>query len=450
MDNDQVVVFEFKGRKYHLSQMLEFKITFDINSRPSGHVILLENDPSFLNAVSFQHARLHFIRSGEFNPEYNSDIDVEIITCELYQADSAYMYFKLDFECGNEVLNVSNDYCEVSRGTSYDSLQTAIKKASTAYEFEPLVNKSISSLCIDVMKWIHPKNSFWSKITNVVSRSYMSNDYLFYSVVDISNDDKNHFLKVDSIKSVMDGKCDHLFASSPDVYSSDINAMRKIKDEKVRYNYNNISYESDIMKYRDDIFPNISILAVQGGILRQSDSGDSFFNFIKKIENGDGRANEIEKYLKDNGIEIKNVSSYGRFKQVVFGNTMGGDIHKYYSISNAYRNFYLSSYAKKVQLELNNTFGPSIGTKVALVKTVDNSFSNASVGDVFDEYYTDYYFIKSKTVLYNGDFGKKQDGAKPFIKTTFNLISGNIVSESEKIKDNIKSINKLWDSLNET
>lgn len=406
--NELTVLFEVSTIIYTRTSISEFYFENEINKPPYGSFILI--DDGKLDQIGLQSGSngvIYFTNSTDTTAMKRMALPVYLTEVSLIDRKDFITYYRIKWTAGTIDQLIVKPGNVIKQSNSTDALAKVFQNVpgTTVTPFSGTNRPS------DNMNWLTVNKNMWQQLEIISSKSFMSNDYIFWCW-----DDVNNTFRISSINTEFKNNDVNLAIRSFDALNSTNAALQvsnkngiviwKFADYK-KYNTLGSSYKK--------LFPNVAFLGVPTGVIvNGAISSTNFFALLNALND-----TKLTDVLNQTGLGSSTA---------VFGNlqirkhTLNG--HDLYSIADIYRDYKIATYAKSFFCQLYNVVGPQLGSYISIFQTTNSS----ETGMIIDNRFSDRYFIKRKTIYYKGNYTSKAGVAvntpTNYI-TTLELVSDN-------------------------
>lgn len=354
----------------------EFNMSFELNSMPSGHVLLTLNHTTEI-PVGGSYGKMIIQEYGSESKD-NFAFGIYISNLKQSQNTTDSVNVSFDFVVGSKEADLKqvNYACT---GTSSTALKECAKKSELGY-ISRYVEDGKNS---DTMVWRLVNGNFEENMNYIVSRSYIPSDILFWSF-----DELKGKLVISTFETEKASKTRSMMFYSQDALLSTKDAAYKPKAlaGTTIYRYQSMSREDHASQWRAAMFPNLVVDTTTS--TGQKETGDCGGECLEVIMTTAG-ANDLPSGMKP----PKNSSGVYGEPKLAMAFPMNG--HKKYAVADTIRARLLAEYSRIAVVNIYNHFGPPVGSCVYLVA---NSLL-LKQGDLnVDPNYTARYIVMRKEV----------------------------------------------------
>jgi len=418
---------ELQGAVFNNATIVAFAYNNSINQKPSGEFILVDSNSDTLIERSGDFGSIIFSNVTDTTTDKTTILPFIVDDMMRINVSNSNSTYKITWSAGTKETMVLNT--RAVKGSSIDAMVDVAKFFK--YKLVERMSDAKYDKPSDSMIWRYISDDMWDSFERTINRSYLYNDYLYWAF-----DDVNNCVKLSSFKfeDAMEDK--NLFIYSDNAKSSSDTVKTYVDKPKLTiWSYGDSSRQNNIGSNKDKLFPNVAFSGVNNGEMNQAGCQGPCFNSVLK-STGD---NSQDMIMKNTGLTGKN-DVFGKLEVV---RNYPNNTHKMYSLAPTIRKYKLATYGKALYIQLYNTLGPEIGSKVSVVYFgADRKVRGMNV----DTTYTDRYIITEKRVKYTTVTGNMRGNTvakdSTEVSVMLKLVSDHLGTEGfddvSKILDQIK------------
>jgi hypothetical protein len=431
------ILFTIGGNTYKESEFSEFRLTNVLNNAPSGEFVILDQGSNSITGdESGQTGELIFTNTSDNNEEKMSRLQITIDdVIDVSPSNGPNKSYAFTWTAGNaDMLEYKN---AAHTGTSTTVMQAILKAASVHDDIFPYPEQA--KKLSDNMTWRYISEDMWGMLTQTVEHSHLNDDYLYWCWDDVNN---SYNISSFGISDSVDDR--YILMHSEDSVAN-TEAARTVYDNPdfTVWRFDTARKENAVGRVRAKLKPNVSF-SVDDGTKKVGGrfANECFDSTIESMEpkpttREDGTSSSRSAAIKSKS-GFKDGASYAPLQ---VKRHYKNNVHNLYQFAKTYRDYKISTYAKKASVALMNTMGPPLGSKVTLFVPGDDYKIS---GEVLDTKYSDKYIVAAKVIEYNTvqlDHMGRSTPASSNIVTKVILISDNFNGDgTEHIADIIKKV----------
>ena len=426
LDNNglQIMVTFSNGLLFDMGNLLSFYFINTINIKPSGYFRMADYGSKNIQVNNGDFATVLFSNTTD-NPSTAKASGFSILIDEITaeKTDGPNTMYLIKFSVCNKEQLVKKTVAY--KGNSVDSIRKIFDEYAVKYSIAP----DTTSKCADKMTWRVISDNMWEQLDTITEKSFIPNDYLYWCW-----DDVNNIMKVSSFNTERSVDEYQLCLPSNDNIGTTGDSTTLLqKSNLVLYKYLGDKRYNDLAKNRDKLFPSVAFSGVRDGKMQEClVKGSCFEDTLASM--GDNSRKDV---LAASGLTDGKVA-YGNLKII---RNWPNNVHNMYSVAPIFRDYKLATYAKKMNLQLHNTVGPVLGSKIGTI-AMGLGYKTSGVIE-YDNTYSDSYLVYSKVISYESSttdrYGRKVNGSNP-VCSTLTLISDNLKTSEEYIQSTLKKL----------
>lgn len=420
----QIMIQFSNGLVHDLTSLVDFYFIQAMNTRPVGVFRIADYGSKGIRINNGDFANLIFTKTSDnVQKEKASIITILIDKITADQTDGPNTLYSINFSVTTKEQLKKKTIAY--KGNSIDALQSIIDDYKGNYS----TFSNLSSKCADKMTWRIVSDNMWEQLNTVVSKSFIPNDFLYWCW-----DDVNNTFKISSFNSELQYDEYQLAITDNDNIAPSDTVMTFLQKPNITlYKYNGDKRYNDLGKNRNLLFPNVAFTGVREGKMQEClVKGTCFEDTLSAM--GD---NSRSKILAASGLDDNKVA-YGELKVI---RNWPNNVHNMYSVAPVYRDYKISTFAKKMNIQLHNVMGPVIGSKFGVLAMGLGYKTSGRIE--YDNQYSDSYIVASKIISYDSNttdkFGRTVNGSGP-INSTITLMSSNLDTTDDYIQDILKKL----------
>lgn len=373
------ISIELQGTIFYMGNIVSFSFNNSINKKPFGEFIINDTNNDALYEMSGNYGSIVFYNVGDSLSDKNSAISFIVDSMVKISSVNQTTTYQIMWSAGSPESLAKNTWA--IKGNSVDALLGIGKKYNIkTTDLMAIENFNKPS---DSMVWRYVSDNIWDAYDRTISKSFSNDDYMFWVF-----DDINNYIKISSFKFEYAREESNLMMFSENARTA-VDYVKTILDKpKITvWAYGDNAQFNNLGETRDKLFPNIAFSGINNGEMNKSGCVGPCFDSVLQ-SNGNTSKDSI---IEQTGMNDKN-AIYGDLCVI---RNYPNNTHKMYSLSSSIRDYYISTYAKHIHLNLYNTLGPEIGSRVSAIMY---SNDRKLYGNKIDTQYTDEYIITDKTI----------------------------------------------------
>src|SRR5574343_141636 len=420
------ISINLKCSVFYMGSIIAFTFNNSINKKPSGEFIINDSNSDALQEMSGNFGSIMFYNNNDGVEDKNSVINFVVDAMLRIDSTNGNSTYKIMWSAGSST-SLKKDTWAVS-GTSIDAMLEIGKRYNV--KTTELMSSLNYTRPVDSMVWRYVSDNAWDAFERTIVRSYAGNDYLFWVY-----DDINNTMKLSSFQFELAKQDSSLMLYSDNARTTSDDAKTILDKPKLTlWAYGATTRFNNLGESKGKLFPNVAFSGVNNGEMKKAGYVGPCFDSVLQ-SNGNNSKDAI---LKQSGFQDKN-AMYGDLRVV---RNYPNNTHKMYSLAPTVRDYYISTYAKSINMYLYNTLGPEIGTKVSVLM---HSNDKKLHGNSIDTQYTDEYIITDKIVKFS-NLSPTNTGKMVTKNTT--EVSVLLKMSSNHLKDEgFDSVKKLFDLI---
>lgn len=377
-----------------------------LSTPPMCELKLVDSQSTFMRNRSLGFLSIYFTNTTDDTTEKQSGVTgiIDDINSKVVSGTTTY-----DIKWSVGDLDQLKIETQAWNGTSVDTLGNIFEKRKT--EFNNMAKGNVD--VADNMWWRFAQGNMWEQLDACVSRSHVRNDYLFWAW-----DDVNSNYKISTFNLEMAQEDKYVMLQSDSSKTSTPAGIALLDNPKITmWQFDNHRKSNELGMNRDKLFPNLYLEGYGGSGKSTAVAGNCFSRVLADM--GDDSKSTISE-----ATDIKDpLTTFGPRKVV---RHWPNNTHKYYSLSELYREYKLATYGKVMYVQVYNQVGPPLGCKVTVL-TAGNDYKIR--GFNLDRFYSDKYIVAEKKFDWKTENEDKMLKNRPTSDewvTTIKLISNNI------------------------
>lgn len=386
IQTDYGIFAKIGGNTFYQSEFVSLLFHISLNAPPNGELRLLDRSgKGITGSESGSLMVFEFNNTSDDKTQKQSSMTCIIDSITEFVSNAENTGYIIKFTAGNSsVLNkISAAYTGNSAGVMTQVYNKF--KASTLNSLG-LVPLDSSIQLSDTMTWRLIAEDMWEQLTSVVNRSYIPNDYMYWTWDDVNNN-----LVISSLG---------ISKSQPDkyIFIQDDSAIGSTTESKViatnpsytKWKFSDITRSADVGSKRSMLYPNAVISSIDStNLVTGNLSNGCFAQTVASTGNTSGTTLQQKTNLGTN-------VAYGKLD---IHRHNKSNMHNMYTSAEQMRNYVYSTYSKIVRVLIHNNSGPPIGSRVIVLCIPNNYRTGGSVN--LDAHYSDSYIVTEKNITFD-------------------------------------------------
>lgn len=375
------IIIQFDSVVFTSASLLKFTYANMINAMPSGEFILNDNNSDLLNTGSGGYGQFYFTNTSDNNTAKASALHFIIDEMDQIDISGSNTTYRIKWSAGNP--SALTNKTRVFKGTSLEAMMDTCEKHNYL-AIENLTDLEFDKPS-DSMSWRFIQDDMWSALNEVVTHSYIKNDYLFWVY-----DDVNNYMRISSFNLEYALNDKHLFIYSENAYTATSESKVAIDDPDITiWTYDGNRRVNTLGRDRNKLFPNVSFSGVVDTNIEQAGFRKTCFSSVLKSM-GDDKQEELKTVIGASDDEV--------FGPLMIRRHAPNNTYKMYAIADIYREYRLATYGKVIYIKVHNSIGPPIGS-TAIITALGNDYKVRS--NSFDNTYSDRYILINKWIEFS-------------------------------------------------
>ena len=392
---DDVNIFFTIGEAiYTQTSIISFEILNVINGAPSGQLSLIDVGS---NAITMQEsgtmAQIIFTGVGILgsdNKESRLVVTIDDMFEDTTQNGSNTIYTIMWTAGTSKMLDYRT---KAFTGTSVSVMQQIFQEYEVPEDITPYPSEG--EKLTDTMTWRHVSEDMWGMLNNTVKFSHLNDDYIYWCWDDTSN---SFSIGSFGLSNSLDDK--YIVAHDETSVSDAVNSTIILDNpEFIIWRYDTIKRSNNLGKVRDKLKPNVTFSVDDGTRKVDGKFGKECFNdTATSMESNQPTTPDQVTQSRNAAVNSKTgFESNAAYAPLKVNRHHKNNVHNLYKFAETYREYKLSTYAKKVAVAIYNTLGPPLGSKVTVITPAkDYKIS----GETLDLTYSDKYILIGKRIEY--------------------------------------------------
>ena len=385
LQTDYFIIAKIGASAFAQTEFISLLFRVAINEAPSGELRLLDRSGKGITGnESGTLMVFEFNNVSDDKTKKSSSMTCMIDSIHEFDSNSENTSYLIKFTAGNS--SVLSKKTSAYTGSSVDAMAQAFSKFNgSSLNSLGLVPFNQSVKLIDTMTWRLISEDMWEQLGNIVNKSYLENDYVYWTWDDVNNN-----LVISSLGTSKAQPDKYIFMQDDNALgSTDAAKVISANPEYTTWKFSDITRSADIGSKRADIYPNTTISATTGTDQITGNLRDACFSQTMSTM-GDTNGEKVR-----SNTDMGKNSIYGDMNVMKHNKTI---MHNMYTTSEQIRKYVYAMYSKLLRVVIHNNAGPPVGSRVVVLCIPNNYRSGTSA--TLDAHYSDSYIVTEKNITF--------------------------------------------------